>query len=222
MERRLGAIEKFRRLAMARGNIYYLFSSAFLSEPSYTLVTNVLKKEFMFSISHVIDDDRGVKLLRHFTKSFKHDRKGYKALTKEYRDLFLTSGARFIRPYESAYRDEMVVNDVKNMYGWAKARIPRLGNFPDHFGLELWFMYHLCNLEAKAWTKRNKELALRHLEVEEAFLERHLTKWAGELCSRVTRLSTLDFYRGVAEITKEYIAQDYREVKELIKEARDL
>lgn len=222
MERRLGAIKEFRRLAMARGNIYRLFSSAFLSEPSYTLVTNVLKKDFMFSISHVIDDDRGVKLLRRFAKSFKHDQKGYKALTKEYHDLFLTSGARYIRPYESAYRDEMVVNDVKNMYGWAKARFPRLGNFPDHFGLELWFMYHLCNLESKAWTKRNKELALRYLEAEETFLERHLTRWAGEFCSRVTGLSTLDFYRGVAEITKGYIAQDYREVKELIKEARDL
>lgn len=222
MERRLGAIKEFRRLATARGNIYRLFSSAFLSEPSYTLVTNVLKKEFLFSISHVIDEDRGVKLLRRFARSFKHDRKGYKALTKEHHDLFLTSGARYIRPYESAYRGEMVVSDVKNMYRLAKARFPRPGNFPDHFGLELWFMYHLCNLEAKAWTKMNKKLALRHLKAEEAFLERHLTRWAGELCSRLTRLSTLDFYRGVAEVTNGYIAQDYREVKELIKEARDL
>lgn len=222
MERRLGAIKEFWRLATARSNIYYLFSSAFLSGPSYKLVTNVLRKEFMLGISHLIDDDRGVKLLRRFARSFKHDRKGYKALTKEYRDLFLTSGARYVRPYESAYRDEIVINDVKNMYGWAKARIPRMGNFPDHFGLELWFMYHLCNMEAKAWTKRNNELALRYLKIEDTFLERRLTRWAVELCSRVTRLSKLDFYRGVAKITKGYIAQDHREVKELIEEARDL
>lgn len=222
MERRLGAVKGFRRLAMARGNIYYLFSSAFLSGPSYKLVTAMLKKEFLSSFSHVVDDNRGVKLLRRFAKSFKHDRKGYKALTKEYHDLFLAPGARYIRPYESAYKGEMVINDVKSMYGWSKARIPRLGDFPDHFGLELWFMYHLCNREARAWTRRNKELALRYLEVEKAFLERHLTRWADEFCSRVTRLSKLDFYRGVAEITKEYITQDHREVKELIKEARDL
>jgi len=207
---------------MARGNIYYLFSSAFLSGPSYRLVTNVVRKEFLSGFSHIIDDDRGIKLLARFAKSFRHDRKGYKALTKEYRDLFLTSGNRYVRPYESAYRDEAVVNDVKTMYEWAKTKIPRPSNFPDHFGLELWFMYYLCNMEAKAWTKSNKELALRYLEIEEAFLERHLTRWADELCSRVTRLSALDFYRGVAEITKGYIAQDYREVKELIKEARDL
>ncbi|RLG56486.1 MAG: hypothetical protein DRN95_06715, partial [Candidatus Hydrothermarchaeota archaeon] len=75
---------------------------------------------------------------------------------------------------------------------------------------------------SKAWTRRDKELAIRYIETGKSFLERHLMRWADELCSQINRLSKSDFYRGVAEITKGYIEQDYREVKELLKEAEDL
>lgn len=222
MMRKLGAIKEFRRFAMARGNIYFLLSNTFISNPSYKIVTNFLKKDFLFSIAHVLDDDRGVKLLIRFAKVFRHDKSGYKALTREYRDLFVNLGFRYVNPYESAYREDVVIDDLKNLYKWAGVDISRLKNPLDHFGLELWFMYYVCYAESKAWTRRDKELAIRCIETGKSFLERHLMRWTDELCNRINRLSKSDFYRGVAEITKGYIKQDYREVKELLKEVEDL
>jgi len=220
--RRLSAIREFRRLAMARGNIYYLLSQVFLSKPSYKLVTNVLNKDFLYGISHVVDDDRGVKLLRRFAAKFTHDKESYENLTREYEALFLSSGARYVRPYESAYIDYAVLNDIKSMYRAARVQVSRLRNYPDHFGLELWFMYHLCYSEAQAWSKRVKDVAISYLEFGKRFLEKHLMRWSDSLCNRIYNLSRSDFYRGVADITKGYIEQDYRELKEVIKEAEDL
>ena len=222
MEKRPDNFKEFRRLAIARRNIYYLFSNAFLFKPTYTLVMNILKKEFLYGISHVVDDDRGIKFFKNFARNFTHNRKNYKALTMEFYDLFLPSGTRYVRPYESAHRDDVTADDVRKVYSQVKVKIPRVNAPPDHFGLELWFMYRLCNLEAKAWEKRRKERFLTYLEIEEGFLGRHLTKWADKLCNLVVELSVFDFYKGVAEITKGYITQDYKEVKELIKEGRDL
>lgn len=222
MVKDLGTVKELRRLAMGRSNIYYLLSSVFLNRPSYKVIKVVLNEDFLFGISRVIDDDRGVKLLKRFAKNFRHSRKEYEALANEYRELFLASGSRYVIPYETAYREEDVLEDVKNMFRVARINTARLHEPLDHFGIELWFMYCICYMEARGWTKRNRDFALRCLEMGREFLENHLLLWAGKLCDQIIVHSKLDFYKGVAGITKGYIKQDYIEVKEAIKEARDL
>jgi len=130
-------------------------------------------------------------------------------------------------PYESVYVEKGLVMgestaEVKKKYTEAGVALANnlKGEPPDHIGLELDFMRHLCGEEADAWGGGKKDMALKHLDMENAFLREHLVKWIPKFCDIIVKETKLDFYRGLARLTKGFIKYDMEQLDSIIDMAK--
>jgi TorA maturation chaperone TorD len=69
---------------------------------------------------------------------------------------------------------------------------------PDHFAVELEFLYYLSKKESDAWAAGDNEKAREWRRHELAFMDGHLSKWGPVFCARVGAESLHPFYRGIA------------------------
>jgi TorA maturation chaperone TorD len=213
-------------LAEARSKIYGLLSSIYLKIPNRDFVKILVDKNFnmhMVSLSHSANLPRemkdGVKIVEGFIERSKDKslEELRNALAVEYARLF-RGVKRFYSPpppYESVYIDKGLVmgeSTVKVKKKYAEAGVSLTNNFkgepPDHIGFELNFMRHLCSEEAGAWRRDLQNVALKYLDMESRFLHEHLTRWVPKFCDVVVDEAELDFYRGMAKITKGFISFD--------------
>ena len=122
-------------------------------------------------------------------------------------------------PYESVYSDKMHevethrIAAVLNAYAAADALMPKdVHDQPDYIGLELDFMRHLCAKESEAWACGDKATACSLIEKEERFLDDHLAPWVPRFCDVMAEQAKLDFYRGIALITKAFVMQEAKSI----------
>lgn len=87
---------------------------------------------------------------------------------------------------------------------------------PDFIGYELQFMQHLCSLEGSAWANGDHIAALKYQAVEHAFIREHLLRWVPHFCDNLITHTQLDFYRGIAGLTKGFILNEGYRVAELM------
>jgi putative dimethyl sulfoxide reductase chaperone len=87
---------------------------------------------------------------------------------------------------------------------------------PDFIGYELQFMQHLGKLEGLAWANADQETALKYQALERAFIREHLLRWVPHFCDNVITQTKLDFYRGIAGLTKGFILNEGYRVAELM------
>jgi TorA maturation chaperone TorD len=66
---------------------------------------------------------------------------------------------------------------------------------PDHISLEFLFMSYLIDID-------NREL-------QQKFLEQHIANWVPYYCEKVMKQAKTLFYREIAEITKDFIDNEY-------------
>ena len=144
-------------------------------------------------------------------------------LAAEYAGLFL--GVRKVPPHpsESAYEnpEHLIMqkprDDVLEIYrnmGLEKTR-----DFPepeDHVAIELQFMGHLCEKTNAALNEGSLQDAKKCLEVQRDFLDEHLGNWVPQLVTDILKSVKVDFYKGVAKITRGYIETDKKVVEELM------
>jgi TorA maturation chaperone TorD len=130
-------------------------------------------------------------------------------------------------PYESVYvgsdRQPLMQASVavRQIYAEAGVELPEeVRDQPDFIGFELDFMRHLAEKEATAWTDADREQALRFLEQERAFLEEHITRWIPRFCEVMAQEARLDFYRGIARMTKGFVLDEAKKVAEFIEWAQ--
>ena len=79
---------------------------------------------------------------------------------------------------------------------------------PDHAAVELEFMSLLCEQEGEAWAKRSVTDALRHLESEAGFLDRHLSRWFPVFTEQVGFRAGDSFYTSVTRAAHVFIEHD--------------
>ncbi len=190
-----------------RSYSYGFLSIVYLQEPS---------REFIKSLreSNILDVLNKSDL--RFDKEINNDvsDKHLNDLVLEYTRLFIGPG-KHVSPYESVYRDnedalwsETTVK-VKNFiessgleysYNWS--------GLPDHIGVELEFMQRLTCHENEAWTRDDKETAIRCLEFEKRFIDEHLSQWVPIFCNKVKEETRVAFYREMAELTRQFIDFD--------------
>jgi TorA maturation chaperone TorD len=103
------------------------------------------------------------------------------------------------------------------MYAEAGVGLPEeMKDQPDFIGFELDFMRHLTEKEAQAWADDDREEALGILERQRAFLKEHITRWIPRFCDVMAQEARLDFYRGIACMTKGFVLDEAKKVAELI------
>jgi len=80
---------------------------------------------------------------------------------------------------------------------------------PDHIGVELEFMYMLCDAEAKA-LKNSDEVAADELQtMQKSFLEKHLMQWAPLYLINVKNEAQTPLYHDGAMTGLEFLLNDY-------------
>jgi TorA maturation chaperone TorD len=135
-----------------------------------------------------------------------------------------------------------VTQEVKDLYRMADYNIAlRFGNDPpDDIKIEIEFMFRMCDEELKAWKANNGELAIEYLKLQREFMTKHLAWWIPYFCDDLINeefkakipnkyhfdedikqeyregIVEMDFYRGLAPITKALIEHDYNQIEAML------
>lgn len=106
---------------------------------------------------------------------------------------------------------------VARAYAEAGVGLPEeVRDQPDFIGFELDFMRHLAQREARAWGVGKRAEARRILEQERAFVEDHLARWVPRFCELACAEARIDFYRGIARLTKGFVEDETERVCDLL------
>jgi TorA maturation chaperone TorD len=114
----------------------------------------------------------------------------------DFNALFLSPGGKAL-PRESLYAEgEDVAESVSAFYYRSGLTFEEEYELvPDHITLEFLFMSYLID-------SNNREL-------QEKFLEEHLSNWVPYYCEEVIRQARTTFYREIAEIARDFIEGEY-------------
>ncbi len=126
-------------------------------------------------------------------------------------------------PYESFYtRDDQMIesggdNPVLELYNELDFRVEldsaRVVS-ADHIGVELEFMYMLCEALQKALVADDKDGVCELLQVQRAFLKEHLLEWTPLFLINAKRESRTPLYHDGAELALEFLLSDFEYVNE--------
>jgi TorA maturation chaperone TorD len=206
-----------------RGATYALLSQLFREEVSAVLLEQLVT-DLVDPNSQGDGTGQGYGLLRQFALSVRHrDLDEVRTeLSVEFGRLFLTGRDDSVFPYESVYtsqerllmqraRDEVLA--AYRDEGLAKTAAFREPE--DHLAVELDFMARLCQKTVDALAEGQIDAALALLDRQRAFLDEHLLVWVPRFSQDLAQAASSDFYRGVAVLTQEHLAQEGATIDEL-------
>ena len=224
--------ENLSELAVFRSKIYGFLSSIYMQIPDFDFVRRLISEETASFLSCLPLDiglpremEEGLKDLKRFIRSIMRQavEDVCRNLSVERTRLFrgIKPGYGPPPPYESGYRNgEQTLMSrwavaVHRKYSSAGAGIPAgCKEPPDFIGLELDFMRFLTEKEAKSWRRGDRDIASGYLDLECEFLEEHITKWVPQFCNNVIDVAELDFYLGIARMTKGFVNDDHERIRE--------
>lgn len=127
-----------------------------------------------------------------------------------------------VYPYESVYTSPNHVmmqeshSQVLRLYRQENLkRDPSSKEPEDHIAFEFEFMAYLCDRAAEA-VETDPDVARSYLEKQKAFLDEHLLVWVPDLCRDLADATRSDFFRGLAQMTAEYLSFERETVDELL------
>jgi len=201
-------------------------SYAFLSRIYREEVSLALLKE-LTNLAPQEESDGGQQIQARFFAGLQRadPQKAQTDLAAEYAALFLNMGRKPVYPYESVYTSEERLlmqkarDDVVKEY--AAEGLDRIAAFnepEDHIAIELEFMAHLCQQTLGALEQGDRKTGAAYLQKQKTFLEKHLLVWAPQFCDDVLQAAQSDFYKGIAQLTKDLLASEPETIDELLKE----
>lgn len=190
-----------------RADIYAFLSRMFAEEPPRQLIEDLAAKRFSIpGISRDKELEEGLELIEKCIS--KYGKEIYESLCIEYTRLFI-GPVPVVFPYESMYKNGSMMSgsllSVKREYRLAGLeKAPGFHEPEDHIAVELGFMKHLCRDQSE-----------KSLRMQRDFLNNHLLKWVPEFCDEVCEKSMSHFYKGIAKLTKGFIALEKDALYEL-------
>jgi len=84
----------------------------------------------------------------------------------------------------------------------------------DHIGVELEFMYMLCNAQMKALEVNDLVAICELFQIQKGFMKDHLLEWIPMFLINAKRESRTPLYHDGTELTLEFLLSDYEYVNE--------
>lgn len=144
-------------------------------------------------------------------------------LAAEYAALFLNMSETPVFPFESVYTspERLLMQEARDQVvaEYRKEGLDRIAEFrepEDHIAIELEFMAYLCQRTADALEAGDQAAAEAYLKKQSEFLQKHLMVWVPQFCRDLQRAAGRGFYKGVAQITDEYLAMEGQTVDDLL------
>ncbi len=192
---------------IARSNIYALLSRILLQELDETMVETLIHDETM------------LEFLPHWKNWEQRTTVAPKTLLETYLNPDFTNlSLLHLVPYETFYtrEDQMIetgganpVTDIYSAYDFlVDYEVARVVS-SDHIGIELEFMYHLCEAQKKALENNDAQAVAALERVQYDFLHTHLLQWAPMYLINMKYESRTPLYYDAAEMTLEFILTDY-------------
>lgn len=152
-------------------------------------------------------------------------------LQKEYTRLFVTSRPNLpAPPYGSLYLDKegmiwgKTTRELVKLYALAGLVISEhFKDLPDHFAVELEFAFYLIREKMAALGLSPGEENQEEINpdpnrvelistIENQFLENYLLKWGSKFLDNILSSTDNFFYKGLADLTKNFLAQESKRV----------
>ncbi len=222
----------FAKTAKARSKIYKFLSRCF-TEPSIEFTREVIDRSHFLILKDFSEKftynsgkeykkpheiNSGFDILNDYVSEISEFdiQEVYTDLSTEFVRLFLIPYySRSTFPYESVYRtNKKLVMGEPAVEVWKVYEEAGFGisenytDLPDHIGLELEFMFCVCEKEAQSWKNGQKTAALKWLRIQSEFLNQHLIHWIPNFCDDVFDTTTHDFYRAISLISKGHLILD--------------
>ena len=209
-------LQDLKTAQKARVNLYALLSRILMQEVDEELLELVLKDENILSFFPTFEqwDKR---------KNISNKELIQRYLNVDFTNLLLLH----LIPYESFYtrEDQMMetggenpvlalYNDFDFRVELDKARVMAA----DHIGVEMEFMYKLCEAELKALEEKDFHAASEIAKIEYDFLKEHLVEWAPMFLLNMKNEAGTAFYFDVADVALEFILSDFEYLSNLKKE----
>jgi len=198
---------------LSRINLYALISRLTMNEVDENLLETILKDENILSFFPNFEKWKK-------RKDISNKDLIEKELNVDFTNLFLLH----LIPYESFYRREdqqmetggdnpvqVLYNEYDFRVELDEARVMA----GDHIGVELEFMYKLCEAEMKALEDNNNDSAANIADIGYEFLKEHLVEWAPMYLLNVKSESNSPFYFDLADLAMEFIMSDFEYLTQL-------
>ncbi len=123
-------------------------------------------------------------------------KEGEEEIIADFDSLFVCPGG-YLQPLESLHAEGGNIADsvTEFYYGTGLTFDEEYETLPDHISIEFLFMSYLIDIE-------NREL-------QQKFLEQHITNWVPYYCEEVMKQAKTLFYREIAQIAKDFIEYEY-------------
>jgi len=194
--------------------LYALISRLMMTEVDTEFIDSIEKNEAIFN------------LFPNFKAWNKRKEFGNSILKERYLDVDFTNlFLLHLVPYETFYtRDDQMIesggdNPLMNLYDaldfkveLSEARVVS----PDHIGVELEFMYMLCEALKKAFEANDERGVEELLLVQKGFLKDHLLEWTPLFLINMKKESRTPLYHDGAELALEFMLSDYEYVNEML------
>lgn len=196
-------------VARTRGNLYLFLTSLYAGELDLRLLRQIRGPDFIQALSGL-----GIEFEKDFLEG--SEKELLDEMNIEHTRLFINPG-RHISPHESVHRSGEGLL-WGNSTVRVKAFIQSSGlkyrsdfkGIPDHISVELEFMYRLVEAEIEAREKGDPVKLDKIHGLQRRFFDEHISKWIPRFTERIAKETKLDFYRKIAQLTKEFILFEKR------------
>jgi len=191
----------------------------------YALVSRLMMTEADEEFLKSIESNKDILELFPNYKDWERRKEFNNSILKErYLDVDFTNlSLLHLVPYESFYtRDDQMIesggeNPLLEIYDILDFKVKleeaRVVS-PDHIGVELEFMYVLCDAMKKAFVADDEDAVKEFLYIQKGFLRDHLLNWAPMYLINMKKESRTPLYHDGAELTLEFMLSDYEYINE--------
>lgn len=193
----------------------------------YALVSRLMITEVDVAFIKSIEENKEIlDLFPNYKTWGKRKEFSNNILKERYLDVdFANLSLLHLVPYESFYtRDDQMIesggeNPILEIYDILDFKVElqeaRVVS-PDHIGVELEFMYVLCDAMKKAFNANDEKAIEEFLLIQKGFLKDHLLNWAPLYLINMKKESRTPLYHDGAELTLEFMLSDYEYINEIL------
>lgn len=194
-----------------RTYLYKALSELYKGNPHEQLIKAILAERFR-GLGETVGDEfelvkGGHKLICDFIEENNNPKEIEIVLHREYEKILRGTSYALQRNYETMEKD--VLKSLAEFYK-EEAWVPPEG-YPrelDHVSVQSEFMFFLCAKNRKAIIDRKADTVNQNMKVQRDFLYKHVYDWFPKFADELYKRAESNFYRGLAQLTKGFIAVD--------------
>jgi len=212
-------------MELARAEVYQFLGTLLTESLSIKSLNRILNGETISHLKALFPDQETHQVLEELVDDFSQGSLSTEDIMLDFEALLRVPGFAYIYPYESSYINRKKRGDrmqwgslngpparaVQGLYQNEKLAVrSELADFPDHIGVELEFMAHLCHKVADAMQIGDQKTATEKREKQKHFFREHLLTWPKALAKEMRTNAETIFYRCLADLLSNFLDMEKR------------